>query len=174
MTDLKGVSEIIGKFRIGQRLIVLILILVFGSGTYITISYFGSRNSTKQEERIKQLESNIQNMQITQDGLINQNNKLVLFITELNNMLIEKRNKENNISKSIEQPMLLKSVSIPSGIIMDSVSRIKDSNYPKPTPIVNQQPKTNVKVVKVNDTKFYDDIISKINTQLVENKKVKK
>lgn len=173
MADLKGVSEIIGKFRIGQRLLVLILILVFGSGTYITTSYFKTKDSTKQEERIKQLESNIQNMQITQDGLINQNNKLILFITELNNMLIEKRNKENNISKSIsvEQPVLLKSVSIQSSTMGDTTMCISNSNDNVPVPIVKQQTKS---VVKVNDNKFIDDMIDKINTQLVENKKVKK
>ena len=170
MADLKGVSEIIGKFRIGQRLLVLILILVFGSGTYITTSYFNTKDSTKQEERIKQLESNIQNMQVTQDGLINQNNKLILFITELNNMLIDKRNKENNISKSIEQPVLLKS----TYYTKDTIPRIDTSYYIEPKPIIKQQTKSVVKVVKVSDTEFIDGMINKINTEIEQNKKVKK
>lgn len=163
MADLKGVSEIIGKFKNGQRLFVLILILFFTSGTYITTSYLNTKDSTKQEERIKQLENNIQSLQITQDGLISQNNKLILFITELNNMLIEKRNNDIKYSKEVlvEQPRILKSIRT-----NDTTNIVSSTSYVETPPII--------KKVIVNDTKFYDNIINKINTQLVENKKVKK
>lgn len=165
MSTLKEIPAIIEIFKYKDRILVLILLLLFSSGTYVTTSYFNSHDYDKQEAKIEVLQNNIIKMQQYETSILEQNNKLILFIGELENMLIEKRNKEQLISKS--SVVLNVSPHIVKSVFNDSLSPVMMSSMVKPEPIIIN------KIIKVNDVKFYDKMLNLIHDKLKENKKVK-
>ena len=124
--DLKGVSDLLGKFKIEQRIFVLILMLVFICGTYIITSKFKKSDCQGYQTEINNLYDNIDKIQKNQNTLIKTNQELYSLVDSIQTMLIQKRKddlkllKEKNIiNKSIDEN---EDVKILKSYIPDTIS----------------------------------------------------
>lgn len=160
--DSKGISEIIGKFKSGQRVFVLILILVFSSGTYIITSKFKKSDCSGYQTEINDLYSNVDKMQQNQNRLVKTNQELYLLLDSIQNMLIQKRKDDLKSLNKNSEPIILKSVQ--SGMVVnDSLIKNDDSiivsfgasQKDTPKPITNKK--------GINDIKFIDKLLKIIN-----------